>query len=382
MHRRDVLRGGALAGAALLSARAFAQSAAGAKIIPWLDQPAPIPPPATGVIKNLTPWSELGEWITPNDKFFAIGHYNWPTIDEKDWKLGVDGMVAKPATLTLAQLKALRRKEVVSTIECSGSNGLPFFTSGIGNAQWAGVPLADVLRDAQIKTGSLEVVFYGTDHGEEVVRPGTPGEFKFTANFARSMSIDDAMNPANLLCYEMNGAALPAANGFPLRLIAPGWYGIANVKWLNRIEVRDTRFLGRFMGRDYVTIREEQHDDKPILVETSVGRALLKSAPAQIVQRDGKYQIDGMAWGPGVTAVEVKIDSGPWTKATLDPSKSEFAWRFWHIEVSLTPGKHSVTSRAIDAAGKIQPAMDDPLIANKKTYWESNGQITRSLQIG
>ena len=125
------------------------------------------------------------------------------------------------------------------------------------------------------------MVFYGTDPGEEIVRPGTPLEYKYTTNFARSMPIADAMNPANLLCYEMNGTALPAANGFPLRLIAPGWHGVANVKWLTRIEVINKRFLNRFMGRDYVTIREVQHGGKTIIEETSVGRMMLKSAPAR-----------------------------------------------------------------------------------------------------
>ena len=107
----------------------------------------------------------------------------------------------------------------------------------------------------------------------------------------------------------------------------------------------------------------------------------LKSAPGRIVQRDGRYQIDGMAWGPSVAAVEVKIDNGPWTKATLEASKSEYTWRFWHLGAPLTPGEHTVTSRAIDTAGRVQPAMDDPMIANKKTYWESNGQITRHVNI-
>jgi DMSO/TMAO reductase YedYZ molybdopterin-dependent catalytic subunit len=189
------------------------------------------------------------------------------------------------------------------------------------------------------------------------------------------------MNPDNLLCYEMNGSPLPAANGYPVRLIVPGWYGVANVKWLTRIEVRDKRYLGRFMGRDYVTIREEQHDGQTIMAETTVGRMLLKSAPARVVQRDGRYQIDGMAWGPGVAAVEVKIDNRPWAKASLDASKADHTWRFWHLDTPLSAGQHTVTSRAIDTAGKVQPAMDDPIIANKKTYWESNGQITRHLAV-
>jgi DMSO/TMAO reductase YedYZ molybdopterin-dependent catalytic subunit len=383
VQRRDLLQSGALAAIALLSDRAFAQSgASGGKLIPWADQPPPVPPPVENVIKGLTRWEDLDSWITPNEKFFSIAHYNRPVIDAKTWRLDVSGLVASPATLTLDQLKALPRKEVTFTIECSGSNGLPFFTSGIGNARWTGTPLADVLRKAGLKSGAVEVVFFGADSGEEIVRKDTPLEFKYTSNFARSMPIDDAMNPANLLCYEMNGSPLPAAHGFPLRLIAPGWYGVANVKWLTEIEVRDKRFLGRFMGRDYVTIREEKHNGETIMAETSVGRILLKSAPARVVTRDGRYQIDGMAWGPKpIAAVEVKIDDGAWRKAKLAASKSEFAWRSWSLDWSPTPGEHTITSRAIDTSGSIQPAMDDPLIANKKTYWESNGQITRHVRI-
>jgi DMSO/TMAO reductase YedYZ molybdopterin-dependent catalytic subunit len=169
-----------------------------------------------------------------------------------------------------------------------------------------------------------------------------------------------------------------------LRLIAPGWFGIANVKWLNRIDVRDTRFLGRFMGRDYVTVREEQRDGEMVVIETSVGRVLLKSAPARVTLSNGHYRVAGMASGPTpIAGVEVRIDDGPWRRATLvGPGNSPFAWRFWQLDWSATPGEHSVTSRAIDSAGNVQPAMNDLSIANKKTYWESNGQITRHIRIG
>src|SRR6185295_19236041 len=108
----------------------------------------------------------------------------------------------------------------------------------------------------------------------------------------------------------MNGAPLPAANGSPLRLIAPGWYGIANVKWLNRIEVRDTRFMSKLMGRDYVTIREEEHDGETVWAETSVGRWRIKSAPARVTRSDAGYRIMGVAWGAPIDKVEVKIDDG------------------------------------------------------------------------
>jgi DMSO/TMAO reductase YedYZ molybdopterin-dependent catalytic subunit len=384
LQRRDfLLGGGALAGAALLQGSAAAQpGATGEVVVPWLDQPAPVPAAASG-IKTLTRWEELDSWITPNDKFFSVGHYDWPVIDENSWRLDVTGLVARPASFTLNELKALPRQEVTSTIECSGNNGFPFFTSAIGNARWAGASLADILRAAQPERGALEVVFFGTDRGEEVLRKGTPLELKFNGHFARSMAIDDALNPANLISYEMNGAALPVLNGFPARLIAPGWFGVAHVKWLRRIEVRDTRFMGRFMARDYVTLREEQNGGETIAVETSVGRTLLKSAPSRVAQRDGRYRILGMAWGPRpVAAVEVKVDDGPWQKAELDNAdSSEFAWRFWHLDWSPAPGEHAVTSRAIDSSGRIQPAAGDPSVAGKKTYWESNGQITRRVLI-
>jgi DMSO/TMAO reductase YedYZ molybdopterin-dependent catalytic subunit len=386
LERRDVLlSGGAAAGFLLLqSHRRALAGQTGDQLIPWSDKPAPVPPPAQAVVKNLTPWESLDSWITPNDKFFGVTHYGWPELDAANWRFDVVGHVAKPLSFTLSDLKARPRQSVTYTLECSGNNGLPFFTSAIGNAQWAGTSLADVLKAAQPKDGALDVVFFGADKGEEVVRRGTPLELKFTAHFARSMSVEDAMNPANILCYEMNGEALPAQHGAPVRLIAPGWFGIANVKWLRRIEVRDTRFMNRFMGRDYVTVREEQWDGETAAVETSVGRGLLKSAPARVTRNDSGYHINGMAWGPApIAAIEVRVDDGAWMKAILaDTDKSPYAWRFWHVDWLATPGEHSITSRAADINGNVQPAMDDPIIANKKTYWESNGQITRRVLIG
>src|SRR5579862_849204 len=186
LKRRTVVSGAVAAG--VLQGRAFAQPAPGRKVIPWSDQPAAVPPPLANVVKGITPWESLDSWITPNDRFFSIAHYDRPIIDEKAWRLDVAGMVAKPMTLTLANLKALPRQEVTSTLECSGNNGLPFAVSTVGNARWAGASLATLLRQVQIQTGAIEVVFYGTDQGEEVVHKDTPMEVKFNGTFARSMS--------------------------------------------------------------------------------------------------------------------------------------------------------------------------------------------------
>jgi DMSO/TMAO reductase YedYZ molybdopterin-dependent catalytic subunit len=369
----------ALAGLAILRASHLAQAypgRPGEDVIPWLDQPPENPVPQ--VVANQLKWEDLGSWITPNEQFFSIAHFDRPTIDAKGWSLQVDGLVERPLSLTLSDLMARPRQEVTFTLECSGNHGFPWFLGGIGTARWAGTTLAAVLTDAGVRKNGIEVVFYGSDAGEETVR-----EIKMKQHFARSLSLADAMNPNNLLCYEMNGAPLPHANGFPLRLIVPGWYGIANVKWLHRIEVRDTRFMGRFMARDYVTIRKEQHDGEEVWTETSVGRSRLKSAPAKVTRKDGLYRIIGAAWGAPVARVEVKIDAGSWLPATIDGSESaEFAWKIWSVDwAGPTSGEHTITSRAIGTDGQIQPAMDDPRIVGKQTYWESNGQVSRKLRV-
>ena len=379
-RREFIVSGGtALTALALLNAsRAFAYtSRPGESVVPWLDELPPNPVPE--VIKNQLVWEDLDSWITPNAKFFSIAHFNRPTIDASTWKLEINGSVKTPMTLTLADIKARPRQEVTFTIECSGNDGLPFFNGGIGNAVWAGTPLAPILKEAGVIENGIEVVFWGTDEGE-ITRPD---DVKFKQNFARSMTLTDAMDAKNILCYEMNGAPLPPDNGFPLRLIAPGWYGVANAKWLKRIEVRDQRFENQFMGRDYVTLREEDHDGETVWVETSVGRALLKSAPARVTHEGSNYRVVGVAWGAPIDRVEVKIDDGPWTPAAIDHSEeAEYAWKVWSLDwPDAQPGDHTITSRAIDTSGLVQPAMDDPIIAKKHTYWESNGQLTRRVHI-
>ena len=329
-RREFVVQGSAaLGGLTLINAPFLAQafpSRKGEEVVPWLDQPPENPAP--DAVRTLLRWEELDSWVTPNDEFFAVNHYNWPVIDEQAWKLEVGGSVGRPLTFALADLQARPRHEVTFTLECSGNHGFPWFIGGIGTARWAGTPLAPILEEAEVRDDGIEVVFFGTDEGEEEVRG-----IKMRQNFARSMSLADAMSPDNLLCYEMNGAPLPQAHGFPLRLIAPGWFGIANVKWLQRIEVRPSRFMNRFMARDYVTIREERHDGETAWVESSVGQALLKSVPAKVTRSDGQYQIVGAAWGAPIARVEVRIDDGPWQPATIDRSEdAEFAWKVWFLD--------------------------------------------------
>ncbi len=380
VSRRTLLKGGAaLAGLrfwrAPWLAHAF-QAQPGEEVIPWLDQPAENPVPE--VAANLLEWEKLDAWVTPNRDFFSVSHFGRQVVDESDWQLEVTGRVERPMSLTLDDLKARPRQEVDFTLECSGNTGLPFLIGAVGNARWTGTPLAPLLEEAGVQEDGIEVVFWGSDVGDVTVR-----DIPMSVNFARSMSLEDAMSPDNLLVYEMNGAPLPEPNGFPLRLIAPGWYGIANVKWLKRIEVRPSRYMGHFMAREYVTIRQEEQKGEMVWLETSVERALLKSVPAKVTRSNNQYQIMGAAWGAPIQSVEVQIDGGPWQPAQLGEGQGdEFTWTFWSLDwEDPAPGEHDISSRAIDAQGNVQPAMDDPSIANKYTYWESNGQVTRRVRI-
>lgn len=197
------------------------------------------------------------------------------------------------------------------------------------------------------------------------------------------MTLEDALDLNMLLCYEMNGVPLHPAHGFPLRLIAPGWYGVANVKWLVRIELANTRYEGRFIGRDYVTQRVTQQGGREVTRFSSVGQTLLKSAPARVV-RGTQCRIEGVAWGAPIERVEVRINDEPWRAAYLvgEAPREGFAWRRWGLDWGQPPaGEYAITSRALDTSGRVQPAPGDPVIANKRTYWESNGQITRRVRI-
>jgi DMSO/TMAO reductase YedYZ molybdopterin-dependent catalytic subunit len=379
ISRRALLQGSAaLAGLALFGAPLAALAAPvadGYEVIPWLDQPPPLPQPADAAQQLV--WEELGAQLTPNEKFFTVWHFGMQIIREPGWRLDISGLVDRPLSLTLEQIRALPRRELNFTLECSGNHGAPVVTGLIGNATWAGTPLAPLLREAGPR--GAEVVFWGADSGTAKV-----GEVDVTEQFARSLSLDDAMGQDILLCYEMNGAPLHPAHGFPVRLLVPDSYGVANVKWLRRIELLNTRYQGRFMAREYVTQRKVEQDGQTSVRFTWVRRALLKSAPARVVRGPAGYQVEGVAWGAPIERVEVRVDDGPWQPTFLvaGAAKNGYEWQRWGFDwAQPTYGEHTITSRAFDTSGRIQPAPDEPIIANKLTFWESNQQITRRVRI-
>ena len=429
ISRRSVLKGGAaLAGLSVLRVAGPAQAFPGQEeqipweddqpeseqtlarlrgpVTPWLDQPPQNPVPE--ITGNMLQWEALASFLTPADDFFYVKHYGLPDgLDEATWRVGIGGLVAGPQSLGLGDLKARARHEVDFTLECSGNadRSSDFFFGGVGTARWAGARLAPLLKQAGILDKATEVVFYGADSGTVTIhdnvgivsggRTGTVAldatgglDLTITEQFARSMSLEEALHHDNLLCYEMNGQPLPPDHGFPVRLIAPGWYGVANVKWLTRIELIDHRFAGRFMARDYVNVREEQRDGETLWTFATVSHARLKSAPAKVTRLGSQYVIVGVAWGAPIARVEVRIDDGTWTAAKLvgRPASGKrsrgYAWRFWTFDWRRpAPGEHQVTSRAFDVDGNMQPAPDDPFLASKRTYWEQNGHISRRVVV-
>ncbi|MFN7937489.1 MAG: sulfite oxidase [Bryobacteraceae bacterium] len=368
--RREFLALTALSPAFTRFAQAMAED--GEQMIPFLDT-RPFNPE-----RPTLKWDELTSWTTPADQRFRVGHYGFPDVDTANWKLEVKGLVDRPLTLSLDDIRRRKARELTVTMECSGNGangGL------IYNTKWKGTPLAPVLKEAGIRPEGIEVVFYAADAATEKIRGG-----EYAQNFARSLSIKDALKDNVLLCWEINGEPLNKNHGAPLRLVVPGWYGVAWVKWLTRIEVMDRAFLSKFMGRDYVTIRGEKQGDKTIWRETSVGKMNLKSVAARVTKRkDGSYRVMGAAWSDGtpIRSVEVQFDNGAWQTARLSKENNQpYCWTFWDIEwKDAKPGEHTITARATDAKGRVQPAPNDDFITLKKTYWEANQQAVRKIKL-
>lgn len=378
LTRREMIKGSvALASLALaqypLSLFGGPEAEDGGVLIPFLDAQPPV--------RRQIKWQELTGWMTPSPDLYVVQHYNTPQLKAEDHALEISGLVRKPKKLTLAEIKTRKRKTITATLECGGNGSSPSFMGAIGNVRWTGTPLVDLLEECSPLKRGIEVVFFGADQQTEKIRGND-----YPQNFARSLHINDTRRDDILLCYELNGEPLAKEHGFPLRLVVPGWFGISWVKWLNRIEVLDRRYMSKYMAQEYVTLRGEERADKTIWRLTSVGPMDIKSVIARASKfKNGNIRLTGAAWGDGtpIKTVEVRIDDGPWLPATIDRRpKDKYTWRFFSFDwKNPEPGEHKVVSRAIDEEGREQPAADAPGIKLKKTYWEANQQWPRKIAI-
>lgn len=379
--RRRVIKGGlALGGIAATAGMPFWSKLAlaqGEQIVPFTDMPEGFTaPPVTPGGFHFLDTRGIDSFYTPNEDFYIVQHYNQPTIVEDEYRLRITGMVDNPMEFTLEALKRRPKVEVDAGFECGGNNQ-GIFHGLIGNARWGGVSLAPLLRDAGLQDGGIEVVFYGTDMGKENVR-----ETDIEQNFGRSMHYTDALGPEPILAYEMNGEPLPLYHGAPVRLLMPGWYGVANVKWLNQIHVQDRRYMGRFMARDYVTLSRRMIGGVERWEERSVSQMLLKSSIVRVTRRGDSHTIAGFVLNDGtpLRSVEIKIDNGPWQQAEIDPDSTAYSWKlFYYAWNDASPGEHTIVSRVTDTKGRVQPTADQ--MPEKPSRWENNAQFPRTVRL-
>ncbi|HUY35450.1 MAG TPA: sulfite oxidase [Pirellulales bacterium] len=316
-----------------------------------------------------TPLASIQGWVTPNRLFFVRNHFEVPTIDLTRWRLRVEGLVERPLEFSWDELNSMPRRSVFATVECAGNGrsflqktapGVQWGPGAVGHAEWTGVPLVSVLEKAGIQPAGTEVLFEGADSGTESDHPEP-------MRFARSLPLKKALHPDTLLACRMNGDVLSPNHGFPLRLFVPGWYGVASVKWLERIEIIDRPFQGYFQTKKYTVGRRTSSG-----VETEiVGPMTVKS---QIVRPHdgailglGANRVFGIAWAgeETVAAVEVSTDAGDtWHTAQLTGPSAPYSWTLWeYLWEVAEPEAHILLSRAISASGQVQPAEHDPLCA-------------------
>lgn len=379
--RREVLKSGlalggfaATAGMPFWSKLALAQ---GEELVQFTDVPdgyavAPKAPGATHFVDT----RHIDSFYTSNDDFYVVQHYGQPEISEDDYRLRITGLVDRPLEFTLAELRSREKFEIDAGFECGG-NRQDFFHGLIGNAKWGGVRLRDLLKDAGVHEAGIEAVFYGADMGAENIRATDVEQA-----FARSMHIDDAMRSEIMVAFEMNGVPLPGYHGAPVRLIVPGWYGIANVKWLNHIHVQDRRYMGRFMARDYVTLSRIDVGGVERWDERSVTRIQLKSSIVRVTRRDGSHRVTGFVLNDGtpLKSIEISIDDGPWREAQIDPDSTKYSWKLFNLDWDdATPGEHTLVSRVTDVNGQVQATAEE--MPEKPSRWENYAQFPRTVMI-
>lgn len=327
--------------------------------------------------------------LTPNAAFYVRDHFALPPhINLADWRLTLDGAVARPLALTYDALRAMPSRTLLVTLECAGNGrraldppaeGEPFGYGVASTAEWTGVPLRTVLEAADPRPSTCEVLFVGADSGRVAEADGA------TMAFERSLPVERAMHPDTLLAYAMNGEELPITHGFPLRLVVPGWYGVAAVKWLVRISALTVPFTGFYQRDRYVLVHPPDErgylsDKTPTPLTTIPPRSLLFTPTDSATLAQGAHHLRGLAWSGGapVEQVEVSVDNNDdgsltWRAAEWTSEPARYAWRTWDYRWEATrPGPATLRSRAVDAAGHTQPATAE---------WNRLGYANNAIQV-
>jgi DMSO/TMAO reductase YedYZ molybdopterin-dependent catalytic subunit len=304
--------------------------------------------------------SLIGGVAMPTERFYVRNHFEMPVLDPSSWRLHVGGLVQRPIRLPLRDLLAMPSRSEVMTLECAG-NGRSFLNpkvdgeqwqlGAVSTAEWTGVPLVDVLDRAGINSAGIEIVFRGADTGAVTGRSEP-------TSFERSLKVDQARESGSILAYAMNGEPLPVRHGYPLRLVVPGWYGVASVKWLTAIDVIDRPFRGHFQTEKYVYEWERDgHVIKEPVTIQRVRALITEPRPDQSIE-PGDLAIRGLAWSgaAAIARVDVSVGGGPWQEARLLGDGTRHGWQRWEVITPVRrPGPTTIRARATDLAGRTQP---------------------------
>ncbi len=316
------------------------------------------------------PFDELTDFITSSKLFYVRSHFPAPDISESSYKLRVAGAVQHSLSFTLDELRAMPSETITATLECAGNsrvflvpqeNGAQWELGAVGTAEWTGVRLSTVLQRAGLEPDACEVVLEGADCGVPKEKPKPPQPI----SFARSIPVEKALSPEVLIAYQMNGEPLTRDHGFPVRAIVPGFYGMASVKWLVRVEVLRSPFAGYWQTSEYAYWNEIAG----MAVRRPVSEMMLKSEIArprmyEVVPCGEHYAMVGAAWSgaKAVVQVEISVDGGEtWSDAEITDPIRPFAWRRWKFnwQTPEAPGRPILLARARDEAGNVQPAEHD-----------------------
>jgi DMSO/TMAO reductase YedYZ molybdopterin-dependent catalytic subunit len=317
--------------------------------------------------------------VTPVGLHYLLTHYDIPAVDAEAWRLEIGGLVERPVSLSLTDLRDRPAVEVAVTMECAGNGRVhiephvvsqPWLLEAVGTARWRGTPLAPVLEDAGVREGAVDVLFTGLDRG---VEGGAEQAYE------RSLPVGALLEGEALLAYEVNGVPLPPQHGHPLRLVVPGWYGMTSVKWLSRITVLDEPFTGYQQDHSYRVRREEDEPGEPITMIAPRSLMVPPGIPefltrARVVEA-GTCVVAGRAWSGAseIAGVDVSTDGGAtWQAAELGgPLLGRWAWRSWSFTWNAEPGEYELCCRARAADGREQPL---------EPSWNLGGYVNNAVQ--
>ena len=324
-----------------------------------------------------TPLEALQWDVTPIGLHYLLIHFDIPAVDANAWHLQIGGRVEREMTLTLDDLRARPAMTSPVTFECAGNGRVrlsprpasqPWISEAVGTAEWTGTPLRLLLEEAGLENDAIEVTFAGIDRG---IEDGVEHIFE------RSLTLDEALRDDVLLAYEINGVPLPPQHGFPLRLVVPGWYGMTNVKWLERITAVSEPFAGVQQAKNY-RFKADSNDTGTPLSRMRPRALMVPPGTPDFPERRrflpaGRHELVGKAWsGWPIARVEVSTDGGrTWSDARLTAG-APGAWSSWTFEwEAREPGEVELLCRATDAVGNVQP--DEP-------EWNAGGYVNNAVQ--